>query len=464
MQQKSIIPVIAMLLIVLATSCKEESEVGINPSISSVAPFYTEVSGVGLVVSATFTVAMNPATITTSTFRVRQGNTPILGTVSYVGMTATFTPLARLEHHVTTTATITTGAKNIHGQALANDYVWDFTTCHPPTVISVGPADLATCVALNQPITAVFSEETDPTTVNTTTFTLKAGTTSVAGAVTFNGHTGTFTPTTSLTAATLYTATITTGVLNGMDVPLENPFIWSFTTTGPLCSQTQACGPLNVDLKTAGRFGILAGVGISNVGLSVINDLDVGISPGFRSSITGFPPAIIVNGAIYAANDIAPPGSIAVQAQLDLKEAYLFAEAATSPAPVTITGDLGGKTLVPGIYKSSSTMLIQSGDLILDGGQSPCDSTSVWIFQVGSALTTVGGGGGNIILIGGAKANRVFWQVGSSTTIGSGTSFKGNILALTSITMGSGSTVEGRVLARNGAVTLASGNTINKPQ
>ena len=108
-------------------------------------------------------------------------------------------------------------------------------------------------------------------------------------------------------------------------------------------------------------------------------------------------------------------------------------------------------------------MLLQSGDLTLDGGVGNCDTTSVWIFQVGSAFTSIGGGGGNVILIGGAQAKRVFWQVTSSATIGDGTQFKGTVMALTSITVGSGATVEGRMLARNGSVTLSSTATINKP-
>jgi hypothetical protein len=190
--------------------------------------------------------------------------------------------------------------------------------------------------------------------------------------------------------------------------------------------------------------------------------MDVGISPGVRSSITGFPPAIVVNGAIYASDDVAPVGVAAMLtlAKQDLTNAYLFAEAASLPAPTSVSGDQGGLTLAPGIYKSTSTLLIQSGDLTLDAQG---DVNAVWIFQVASAFTTVGGAGGSIILTGGAQAKNIFWQVGSSATIGNGTSFKGNILALTSITMGSGSVAIGRMLARNGSVVMTSTNTIDKP-
>jgi hypothetical protein len=190
--------------------------------------------------------------------------------------------------------------------------------------------------------------------------------------------------------------------------------------------------------------------------------MDCGISPGVRSSFTGFPPAIVVNGSIFASDDIAPPGvpAMLIQAKQDLTDAYLFAEAATSPAPATVAGDQGGKTLAPGIYKSTSTLLIQSGDLTLDAQG---DANAVWIFQIASDFTTVGGAGGNVILTGGAQAKNVYWQTGRSATIGDYTSFKGTILALTSITMNSHATAQGRMLARNGAVVLTSTNIITKP-
>ena len=237
---------------------------------------------------------------------------------------------------------------------------------------------------------------------------------------------------------------------------LVNNYVWTFSTKAPL-------GPQGVDLKSVARFGIIAGVGVSNnAGFSEIRNMDVGISPGVRSSITGFPPAIIVNGAIFASDDIAPPGvpAMLTQAKQDLVDAYLFAEGATSPAPATVSGDQGGKTLAPGIYKSTSTLLIQSGDLTLDAQG---DANAVWIFQIASAFTSVGGAGGSIILSGGAQAKNVYWQTGSSATIGDNTAFKGNILALTSITMNSGAKAVGRMLARNGSVVMTNANIIDKP-
>ena len=190
--------------------------------------------------------------------------------------------------------------------------------------------------------------------------------------------------------------------------------------------------------------------------------MNVGISPGVRSSITGFPPATIVNGVMYASDDISPPGvpAMLTKAKLDLTNAYLSAQSASNPAPVTVSGDQGGLTLTPGIYKSTSTLLIQSGNLTLDARG---DVNAVWIFQVASGFTTVGGAGGNVILIGGAQASNVFWQTGTSATIGNNTAFQGNILALTSITMNPYATAVGRMLAINGSVVMTSTNTITKP-
>jgi len=430
----------------------------LSPTVFSTDPLDL-VTGVVLnkIVTVTFNQPMDPLTLTATIFTIKQGTTPVAGTVSYTGTTASFKPSGVLTAGTIYTVTITTGAKNVQGTALANDYVWTFTTgtISAPKVNSTDPLDLATGVALNKVISATFSEAMNASTI-TTSFTLMIGTNLVSGAVNYSGTTATFTPTSSLLSGTTYTATITTVAKNIAGIPLANDYVWSFNTNAPL-------GPLAVDLKSVGRFGIIAGVGVSNdAGFSVINDMDVGIYPGTRSSITGFPPAIIVNGAMYASDDIAPPGVAAMllQAKDDLTAAYLFAEAAISPAPATVSGDQGGKTLAPGIYKSTSTLLIQFGDLTLDAQG---DANAVWIFQVASAFTTIGGAGGNVILTNGAQAKNVFWQTGSSATIGDYTSFKGNILALQTITMNAYATATGRMLARNGAVTLTSTNIITKP-
>jgi hypothetical protein len=437
----------------------------LSPTVISTDPA-NNATGVVLnkIVAATFSVPMNASTLTGTTFIVKQGATSIAGAVTYSGSTAYFTPASALTLSSLYTATITTGAKNVAGTPIPSDYVWSFTTgtISAPKVISTDPANLATGVAFNKVITATFSEAMTGSTITATSFTLMTGTTPVTGAVSYTGTTATFIPTVILLSGTTYTATITTGAKNLAGTPLANDYVWTFNTIPTL-------GPVGVDLKSVARFGIIAGVGVSNAaGFSEIRNMDVGIYPGVRSSITGFPPAIIVNGAMYAADDVAPPGVAAMLllAKNDLVAAYLFAEGATAPAPATVAGDQGGKTLAPGIYKSTSTLLIQSGNLTLDAQG---DANAVWIFQIASDFTTVGGGtypstsGGNVFLTGGAQAKNVFWQVGRSATIGDYTQFNGNVLALTTITMNAYSTAKGRMLAQNGAVTMTSTNIITKP-
>ena len=412
------------------------------------------------VITATFSEPMDALTINATSFILKTGVTTIAGTISYAGTTASFTPSANLLQGTAYSATITTGAKNPSAVSIANNYVWTFTTAAiaavAPSVTITSPINNATGVALNKVVTATFSEPMDALTLTSASFLLKQGANVVSGTVTYAGNTASFTPSSSLLSGSVYNATITTIAKNLAGTPIASNYIWSFTTVPPL-------GPPLVDLKTVARFGIIAGVGVSNnAGFSEIHDMDVGISPGVLSSVTGFPPAIVVNGAIYASDDLIPVGTPAmlIQAKQDLTDAYLFAEGAVSPAPAIVAADLGGMTLAPGIYKSNSTLLIQNGNLTLDAQG---DVNAVWIFQIASAFTTVGGAGGSIILSGGAQAKNIFWQTGSSATIGDFTAFKGNVLALTSITMNSGATAVGRMLCRNGAVVLTSTNIINKP-
>lgn len=415
-----------------------------------------------------FSRAMDSLTLNSSTFLLKDGIIPVAGTFTYTDSSATFIPNAPyLTAGTIYDATITTGAKDVLGNALLSNYNWSFTTgaildIVRPTVISTIPANSAINVARNVIISANFSEVMDSSLFTTSTFIVKNGAVVVPGVVTCSGDDAVFTPSSLLLSGTTYTVTIKKTVTDLATNQLVSDYVWSFSTIAPL-------GPISVDLLTVARFGIVSGVGVSNnAGFSVINNLDVGISPGVRSSIVGFPPATIVNGAMYASDDASPPGVAAMltQAKLDLVAAYNYAEGATSPAPATVSGDLGGQTLAPGIYKSTSTLLIQSGDLTLDGQG---DANAVWIFQIASAFTTVGGSpypspaGGNVKLIGSAQAKNVYWQVGSSATIGDYTSFKGNILALTSITMNAYARADGRMLARNGSVVMTSTNIINKP-
>ena len=198
-----------------------------------------------------------------------------------------------------------------------------------------------------------------------------------------------------------------------------------------------------VPLGTAEPFAVLAGSTVTNTGPTVING-ELGLSPG--TSVTGFPPGT-VNGSQHVTD------ATAAQAQTDLTTAYNNA-AGQAPSG-TVSADLGGQRLTPGVYRSASSLGL-TGALTLDAQG---DANAVFIFQAGSTLTTASASSVN--LVNGTQACNVFWQVGSSATLGTASSFRGSILALTSITVTTGATVDGRVLARNGAVTLDT-NTITR--
>ncbi len=199
-----------------------------------------------------------------------------------------------------------------------------------------------------------------------------------------------------------------------------------------------------VNLGTAADFAILAGSTVTNTGPSVING-NLGLSPG--TSVTGFPPGIL-NGTQHVAN------ANALQAKNDLVTAYNNAAGQTPVS--TVPTELGGTTKTPGIYNSAAGTFGITGTLTLDAAGDP---NAVFIFKTASTLITAGSS--NVVLANGAQACNIFWQVGSSATLGTNSTFKGNILALTSATLTTGANVEGRVFARNGAVTLDT-NTITK--
>lgn len=201
-----------------------------------------------------------------------------------------------------------------------------------------------------------------------------------------------------------------------------------------------------VDLGTASSFAVLGGTTVTNTGETKI-DGDVGVAPG--TAVTGFTSGTVTNGELHTGDDAA------LQAQEDVAAAY---QAAAAMSPDTdLTGkDLDNARLVAGVYYFGAAADI-SGELVLDGEG---DSNSVWVFQIGSTLTTETAT--SVKLLNGASACNVFWQVGSSATIANDTAFVGSVLALTSITMVSGASSDGGLYAHNGAVTLDT-NKISAP-
>ena len=218
----------------------------------------------------------------------------------------------------------------------------------------------------------------------------------------------------------------------------------AFAVALPFLQLTASADPVFVNLGTASNFAVLAGSGITVTGPTTITG-DIGTFP--TTTITGF-GNVTLNGTNHAGD------AVSQQAKNDLVIAYNDAAGRSSNVMYGGGFDLVGQTLLSGVYTDSSSLFL-SGTLTLDGQGNP---DAVWIFQTGSTLITASNS--SVDLIGGAQACHVFWQVGTSATLGTGTDFVGNILALTSITLNTGASVDGRILARNGAVTLDNNDII----
>lgn len=404
------------------------------------------------------------------------------GTVSYSVATrmAVFTPAAALAAGTTYTVTVTTAATDLAGNALAgnqgplpaaSNYVWTFTTAGPTApanvvVQSTNPASGAAAVCPNATVNATFSQPSgvrmDPLSITTATFTLTGpapGSVPVAAAsVALDSATGriaTFTPATLLVTGLTYTARLKSGAngVKDLAVPantMSADFVWTFTVG--TCAAPGGPGGSAIPLGSAATFGIMATSATTSTGPTQING-DVALSPGTSQ---GIPPPQ-VNGVIHV-ND-----AQAAQAKADLLIAYNFAKAlppGTGPNSLAGGTNLSGLTLAPGTYTSPSTLLINGpAPVVLDAGG---NANAVWVFQIGSSLTTVAG---SVSLIGGAQPKNVFWVPTADATIGTNTIFQGTILAGRDVTGKTGATINGRILAGAiGAATVAlDSNTVNVP-
>lgn len=467
-------------------------------------------------VGATFSEAMDPLTVTTANFSFMQGATAVPGTLSYSGVNLVFTPASALAGNTTYTATITTGVKDLAGNAMAANKVWSWTTgatpdTTAPTVTLTNPADLAVGVCMNKTINATFSEAMDPLTLTTTTYTLAPTATpaaTVAGVVAYDAATkiASFNPLANLTGtpATAYTATIKGGVGGARDLAgnaLAADKVWSFTTNASTCTTAPALGAI----APFGGFGGTATV--TSDGLNTVVNGDIGVNAA-STKITGLTDGGgnvytttplnngLVTGLVYTLT--APPGSVAAaavtQATIDATAAYntigglaggiAVEDVAACPscgggAPAG-PGQLGGRTLPPGIYKSTpgtfsiGALADPAGNLTLDGGG---DANAVWVFQMAAGAggkLTVGLTGPaipavpvQVLCINGCNSKNVFWYVPGGATIGTGSTMVGTLLTNAGVTMSTTSataltTLNGRAVGLTAAVTMAN-TVINVP-
>ena len=374
------------------------------------------------VVTATFSKTMDLSTINSATFTLKNGLLPVLGFIDYAGVEGTFTPNTPLLPGTLYTATVTTGAKDLEGNALAADTVWSFTTTAP----------------VDQLLVELSSDPID------------GGDTSGGGlfdagdsvTVMAEANAGYSFDEWTEEGESVSTSESYTFVVN------ENRTLVANFTLDPVGPS----GPLGIDLGSAADFAILAGAGVTNTGVTTLITGDVGSHP--TATIAGLTSANVI-GTLYTVAD-----PIVGIAKVDLTTAFNDGQSRTLDA-ISLPGQIGGLTLAPGLYVNSSTSGISgtgpNGILTLDAGGNP---NAVWIFKMGSTLITAPGT--SIVLAGGAQAKNIYWSVGTSATLGTNSSFFGNILADQSITINTGATLFGRALTRVASVTLDT-NTVTKP-
>jgi hypothetical protein len=441
-------------------------------------------------ITATFSEAMDPATITAASFTVTNTTlgAAVAGTVDYsaAARTATFTPTgAPLASNSQFTATVSAAATDASGNALAGNtaaapaagsHTWSFATSGigdlvAPTVTSITPADGSTAVCRTKSATATFSEPMDATTLTAATFGVSVNGVAVPGTVSYDApsQVASFVPTDSngWAAAATQVVTIKSGT-NGVKDLAGNALVadrtWSFATG------SQAClAPVN--LRSAASFGAFGGAaGVTNQGINTVVGGHLGTTAAC-TLMTGFHDANAVytqtplnvgavNGSVYCA----PPApgtaasmTIATQARADALAAYN--ELAALPAGSDPgAGQLGGLVLTPGVYTSAGgTFAVTTGDLTLDAQG---DTGAVWVFQSAAALTVgIAATPRRVMLINGAQAGNVFWQVGSAARIEDGSAMAGTIIAPAGVTISTaGQTVQttltGRALGLTASVTM----------
>jgi hypothetical protein len=447
-------------------------------------PIVTGVAA-NMALAAKFTHDMTASSLNTSSFTVTCAGTPFTGTVTYdaANQLAIFQH-ANFTSGSTCEATITTAAKDTANVALAENYVWSFVTgaadTTPPTITAKSPANAAIGVCLSKSVSVTFSEPMNPATITAANFYVSSvATPSMPGAITYDilSNTATFDVTNpaGFVANTLYTTHVNTGVTDLAGLPLASNNTSTFTTGMQSCA---LAAPISLgSIASYGVFG--GGAGATNSGITTVVNGDLGTT-GVCTTITGFHDALntytegsnlgSVRGSIYCA----PPApgtlasqAIATQAAADALIAYNALAAITPAAFAGIgSGELGGLTLPPGTYKPTpSSFELKTGNLTLDAAG---DANAIWVFQVPTSIT-IGetAQARSVVLINGAQAKNVFWQVGSAARIENGSTMVGTIIASAGVTISTaGQTVQttltGRAIGLNASVTMVN-TTVTVP-
>lgn len=307
--------VILLLVSFFSWQCKKVDSVGgtegVCPEVIATDPINGAINvATNKKISVTFNEAMNPATITTVTMMIKEGNVPIAGTISYSGNTAVFTPTINLKGNTVYTGTITTGVKDLAKNSMLNDYVWSFNTGNTPTVVSTDPINGAVNVQMNKLLMATFSTAMDPLTINSSTYLLRQGNTLIGGSVTYSGMVGTFTPTIPLSPNTVYVATITTNSKDVAGNAMSSNYSWSFVTgTGiapTVISTDPANNATNVPTNKIIRASFSTSMDASTItGTSYVvkqNNITVLGSVTYAGTTASFTPSsALLNNTVYTA-------------------------------------------------------------------------------------------------------------------------------------------------------------------
>jgi hypothetical protein len=442
----------------VATACSSSRDSYTRaPVLSSTSPTH---GARGVPLNATLSVDFDRPmeALTSNTFTVRSGNSPVTGVVatSVDGSSATFKPNSPLAANTSYTAIIGRDVTSIAGTKILDERSWTFTTggtsdAVAPKITSARPTTGSHGVAINSPIVVTFDKAINPFSISPATFSLMHGTTAVSGQVSYGpGTTATMVPTNPLLPMTLYTASVSAAVADLQGNRLANPVSWSFTT-----GTISARGPAAIGLGSAANYVILSKFGISTVPTSKITG-DIGLSGSSAVNLVGFDMPVDttdghltssqVNGKIYSDRSPAPAPANMAAAVANMEAAYSDAASRLSPDYENLgDGNIGGRTLSPGLYKWDGTLTIPS-NVTLSGGVG-----DVWIFQTTGDLFM--STGAKIMLTNGAQAKNIYWQVAGQAIIGPTAHFEGTLLSKSSVTLINGATMNGRILA-HGQVAL----------